>query len=114
MSAETAAVLELPPQEPPKRRRGRRPVGETEQSDAQVLFYLAEKTPGGQELVLGERFETEGHAMVEALKRDVPFYRVEAWKSRAVVKDGSVEIKKQPVSAEVADSRADGFRKTNR
>jgi hypothetical protein len=68
----------------------------------------------GRELVLGERFETEGLAMVEALKRDVPFYRVEVWKSRAVVKDGTVEIKKEPVTAEVADPRADGFRKTNR
>jgi hypothetical protein len=33
------------------------------------------------------------------------------WKSRAVVKDGVVEIKKEPMTAEVA---ANGFRKTNR
>jgi hypothetical protein len=80
----------------------------------QVLFYLGERSQDSRDLVLGERFESEGLAMVEALKRDVPFYRVEVWKSRAVVKDGSVEIKKEPVTAELADPRADGFRKTNR
>jgi hypothetical protein len=37
--------------------------------------------------------------MVESLKRDVPYYRVEVWRSRAIVKEGTVEIKKEPVSA---------------
>ena len=37
--------------------------------------------------------------MVESLKRDVPYYRVEVWRSRAIVKEGSVEIKKEAVSA---------------
>jgi hypothetical protein len=97
-----------------KARRGRRPAEQQQQSEVQVLFYLGERSQESRDLVLGERFETEGLAMVEALKRDVPFYRVEVWKSRAVVKDGTVEIKKEPVTAEVADPRADGFRKTNR
>jgi hypothetical protein len=114
MSAEAVPVLEMPSESAAKPRRGRRPAEQKQQSDVQVLFYLSEQSQEGRELVLGERFETEGLAMVEALKRDVPFYRVEVWKSRAVVKDGSVEIKKEPVAAEVADPRADGFRKTNR
>jgi hypothetical protein len=114
MSTEAATVLEMPTEEVPKRKRGRRPVEEKEPSGAQVLFYLAERTQGGHDLVLGEKFETEGHAMIESLKRDVPFYRVEVWKSRALVKDGAVEIKKEPLTAEVAECRADGFRKANR
>jgi hypothetical protein len=114
MSAEGVAVLEMPGEPVVKTRRGRRPAEDKQQSEAQVHFYLGERSQEGRDLKLGERFETEGLAMVEALKRDVPFYRVEVWKSRAVVKEGSVEIKKEPVTAEVADPRADGFRKTNR
>ena len=37
--------------------------------------------------------------MVESLKRDLPYYRVEVWRSRAIVKEGSVEIKKEAISA---------------
>jgi hypothetical protein len=114
MSAEAVAVLEMPGEPAAKARRGRRTAEEKQQGEVQVHFYLAERAPEGRDLVLGERFETEGLAMVEALKRDVPFYRVEVWKSRAVVKDGSVEIRKEPVTADIADPRADGFRKTNR
>jgi hypothetical protein len=114
MSTEAVAVLEMPAVEAPKRKRGRRAAEEKAANGAQVLFYLAERTQGGHDLVLGEKFETEGHAIIESLKRDVPFYRVEIWKSRAMVKDGAVEIKKEPVSAEVAEAQADGFRKTNR
>ena len=114
MSAEAVAVLEKPSEPTAKPRRGRRPAEQKQQTEGQVLFYLGERSQEGRDLVLGARFESEGLAMVEALKRDVPFYRVEVWKSRAVVKDGTVEIKKEPVTAEVADPRADGFRKTNR
>jgi hypothetical protein len=114
MSAEAVAIFEMPGEPAAKTRRGRRRAEDKQQSEAQVLFYLGERSQEGRDLKLGERFETEGLAMVEALKRDVPFYRVEVWKSRAVVKEGSVEIKKEPVTAEVADPRADGFRKTNR
>ena len=114
MSVDAVAVLEIPSEPAAKAGRGRRPAEQKQQSEVQVLFYLGERSQESPDLVLGERFETEGLAMVEALKRDVPFYRIEVWKSRAVVKDGSVEIKKEPVTAELADPRADGFRKTNR
>ena len=114
MSTEAVAMLEMSSEPAAKARRGRRPAEQKQQTEVQVLFYLGERSEEGRELVLGERFETEGLAMVEALKRDVPFYRVEVWKSRAVVKDGTVEIKKEQVAAELADHRADGFRKTNR
>jgi hypothetical protein len=114
MSSEAVAVLDMPNEPAAKPRRGRRPAEQKQQSEVQVLFYLGERSQENRDLVLGSRFETEGLAMVEALKRDAPFYRVEVWKSRAVVKDGSVEIKKEPVTAELADPRADGFRKTNR
>jgi len=111
MTAEATAVVEMPAEAASKSRRGKRAAEGREISSAQVFFYLAERGQDSPDLVLGERFESEGHAMIEALKRDVPFYKVEMWKSRAVVKDGVVEIKKEPMTAEVA---ANGFRKTNR
>jgi len=111
MTAEATAVVEMPAEVSSKGRRGKRVAEGRETSSAQVFFYLAERGQDCPDLVLGERFESEGHAMIEALKRDVPFYKVEMWKSRAVVKDGVVEIKKEPMTAEVA---ANGFRKTNR
>ena len=109
MTAESTAVVEMPAEA--KGRRSKRAAEGRETSSAQAFFYLAERGQDSPDLVLGERFESEGHVMIEALKRDVPFYKVELWKSRAVVKDGAVEIKKEPMTAEVA---ANGFRKTNR
>ena len=65
-----------------------------------MLYFLgAGGENDGQPLVLKEQFSNEGDAMVESLKRDVPYYRVEVWRSRAIVKEGSVEIKKEAVSA---------------
>ena len=93
MPAGTAAVGET------KRRRKR---GEAERaSDGSLVLYFlgAGGESDGQPLVLKEKFPNEGGAMVEALKRDVPYYRVEVWRSRAIVKEGSVEIKKEAVSA---------------
>ncbi len=111
MTAEATAVVEMPAEAASKSRRGKRAAEGRETSSAQAFFYLAERGQDSPDLVLGERFESEGHAMIEALKRDAPFYKVEMWKTRAVVKDGAVEIKKEPITAEVA---ANGFRKTNR
>ena len=86
MTAEATAVVEMPAEAASKSRRGKRAAEGRETSSAQVFFYLAERGQDSPDLVLGERFESEGHAMIEALKRDVPFYKVEMWKSRAVVK----------------------------
>jgi hypothetical protein len=36
--------------------------------------------------------------MIESLRRGAPYYRVEIWQARAVVKDGSVEVKKDQLS----------------
>ena len=110
---EVPALVERPEKATTKPRRGRKSADEKEQGGTQVLFFLGEKSSDGG-LILPEKFDSEGLAMVEALKRDVPFYRVEIWKSRAIVKDGSVEIKKEPAPIESAERRADGFRTTNR
>ena len=111
MTAEATAVVEMLAEAASTSRRRKRAAEGRETGSAQVFFYLAERGQDSPDLVLGERFESEGHAMIEALKRDAPFYKVEMWKSRAVVKDGVVEIKKEPITGEVA---ANGFRKTNR
>jgi len=47
--------------------------------------------------VLKEKFENEGHAIVASLTRGKPYYRVEIWQSKAIVKDGAVTVEKQPV-----------------
>ena len=112
-TVEMPALVEKPAKATAKPRRGRRPAGEGEQGSTQVLFFLGEKNSDGRGLILDQKFDSEGLAMVEALKRDVSFYRVEVWKSRAVVKEGAVEIRKEPAPAESTERRADGFRTTN-
>jgi hypothetical protein len=93
MLAGTAAAGE-------KKRRRKRGEAERAPDGSLVLYFLgAGGESDGQPLVLKEKFPNEGGAMVEALKRDVPYYRVEVWRSRAIVKEGSVEIKKEAVSA---------------
>ena len=66
MSADAVTVLEMPSEPAAKPRRGRRPAEQKEQSEVQVLFYLGERSQEGRDFVLGDRFETEGLAMVEA------------------------------------------------
>lgn len=96
MSAEVATVpLESPPVTENKRRGRKR--NDTKGEDPLVLFFLAEATSGSGALVLKEKFENEGHAMVASLTRGKAYYRVEVWQSRAVVKDGHVTVEKQPV-----------------
>jgi hypothetical protein len=103
MSTEAARVMPIPAATTAaneKKQRRRRGDAGRAPDDSLVLYFLG--TGGendGQPLVLKEKFSNEGGAMVEALKRDVPYYRVEVWRSRAIVKDGSVEIKKEAVSA---------------
>jgi len=115
MTAEATAVLGMPDEVTApgthSPRRSRRAAEAKEPGGSLVFFYLAEGGKDSPDLVLGERFESEGHAMIAALKRDVPFYKVEVWKSSTVVKDGAVEIRKEPVTEVVA---ANGFRKANR
>ena len=36
--------------------------------------------------------------MIESLKKGVPYFRIEVWKARAVVKDGGVEVMKDQIS----------------
>ena len=103
MSTDSARVMPMPGATAPgseRKRRRRSTEGEKEQNGSLVLYFLgAGGENDGQPLVLKEKFSNEGDAMVESLKRDVPYYRVEVWRSRAIVKEGSVEIKKEAVSA---------------
>jgi hypothetical protein len=103
MSTETARVMPMPGMAGPSGERKRRRRGaeaEKDRGGSLVLYFLgAGSENDGQPIVLKEQFSNEGGAMVESLKRDVPYYRVEVWRSRAIVKEGTVEIKKEPVSA---------------
>jgi hypothetical protein len=101
MSGE-AKLIPLPtpeaPAAPEKRRRGR-PAESKEKNNAMVLFYLGEASeePSGR-VTLKEECASEGEAMVESLKKGVPYFRIEVWKARAVVKDGGVEVTKDQIS----------------
>ena len=53
-----------------------------------------------EQLVLKEKFDSEGAVMVESFKRGEPYYRVEVWQSRAIVNDGVVAIEKEPVKTQ--------------
>ncbi len=103
MSTETARVMSMPGMVAPSGERKRRRRGaeaERDRGGSLVLYFLGVGSENdGQPIVLKEQFSNEGGAMVESLKRDVPYYRVEVWRSRAIVKEGTVEIKKEPVSA---------------
>ena len=103
MSTEAARVMPMPGTAAPggeRKRRRRGAEAEKDRGESLVLYFLsAGGENDGQPIVLKEQFSNEGGAMVESLKRDVPYYRVEVWRSRAIVKEGTVEIKKEPVSA---------------
>lgn len=100
MSAETAVMPKPPAARPEGRRRGRRSNDGRERAPL-VHFYVAEPGSDPSVLVLKEKFEDEGHAVVASLTRGKPYYRVEIWQSRAVVKDGDVTVEKQAVRDEV-------------
>jgi len=82
-----------------EKRRGRKP-SEPKDKGPLILFCLAEGRPNSEQLVLKERFDSEGAVMVESFKRGEPYYRVEVWQSRAVVNDGVVAIEKEPVKVQ--------------
>jgi hypothetical protein len=83
----------------PERRRRGRPAEAKEKSSGTALFYLGE---AGEQIsgriTLKEECASEGEAMVESLKKGVPYFRIEVWKARAVIKDGGVEVIKDQIS----------------
>jgi len=94
-----------PGPEPPvitERRRSRKPAEGKEKSNSMVLFYLGESgEQNNGRIALKEKFGCEGEAMVESLKKGVPYYRIEVWQARAVVKEGAVEVRKDQISVRV-------------
>ena len=83
-----------------EKRRGRKPA-EAKDKGPLILFFMAEGKPTSEQIVLKEKFSSEGAVMVEAFKRGEPYYRVEVWQSHAVVNDGVVAIEKEPVKAQM-------------
>jgi hypothetical protein len=83
-----------------EKRRGRKPSEAKDKGRPLILFFLAEGRPTSEQIVLKEKFGSEGAVMVEAFKRGEPYYRVEVWQSHAVVNDGVVAIEKAPVKVQ--------------
>jgi hypothetical protein len=100
MNSETSArVMPMPAAAEERKRPGRKSAESKEKGGSRVLFYLGDGgTTEGQRVVLKEACAGEGEAMIESLKRGAPYYRVEIWQARAIVKDGSVEVKKDQLS----------------
>ena len=96
MNSEAATLTPPSAVETEGKRRGRKP-SDPRDKDPLTLFFLAEATSSNGALVLKEKFENEGHAIVASLTRGKPYYRVEIWQSKAIVKDGAVTVEKQPV-----------------
>jgi hypothetical protein len=95
-----ARVMPMPPTNgTDEKRRGRKP-GEPKDKGTLILFCLAEGRSNGEQLVLKEKFDSEGAVMVESFKRGEPYYRVEVWQSRAKVNGGVVAIEKEPVKTQ--------------
>ena len=99
MNSEAGARVMPMPAAEERKRPGRKPAESRERTGSRVLFCLGEGgTTAGDRLVLKEECAGEGEAMIESLKRGAPYYRVEIWQARAVVKDGSVEVKRDQLS----------------
>lgn len=99
MSSEARVMPVSPATGNEEKRRGRKP-SEAKDKGPLILFFLAEGKPTSDQIVLKEKFGSEGAVMVEAFKRGEPYYRVEVWQSRAMVNDGVVAIEKEPVKAQ--------------
>ena len=70
-----------------RKRPGRKPAENRDKSGSRVLFCLGEGgTVAGDRVVLKEECASEGEAMIESLKRGAPYYRVEIWQARAVLR----------------------------
>ena len=92
---ETAAVSREKTAAKKGGRRARRLNGE-EQSGTKCRFFLQAKSPDSKErLALGEEMESEEQALVESLKRDVPFLRIEAWTAYADRQGPDMVIRKR-------------------
>jgi hypothetical protein len=99
MNSETRPMTRPPKTGNEERRRGRKP-GEPKDKGTLILFFLAEGGGNSEELLLKEKFDSEGEVMVESFKRGQPYYRVEVWRSRAKVNDGVVAIEKEPLKTQ--------------
>lgn len=76
-------------------RRARRSKGE-EPSGIKCRYFLqAPSSANKEQLVLGEEMESEEQALVESLKRSVPFLRVEAWTAFADRQGSDMVIRKR-------------------
>ena len=82
-----------------EKKSGRRPrrAQAEEHSGAKCRFFLQATSPtnGKDRLALGDELETEEQALVESLKRDIPFLRVEAWTAYADRQGTDMVIRKR-------------------
>ena len=99
MNSEARVMPMSPATRTEEKRRGRK-QSEAKDKGPLILFFLADGRPTNEQIVLKEKFGSEGAVMVEAFKRGEPYYRVEVWQSHAVVNDGVVAIEKEPVKVQ--------------
>ena len=76
MNSEARVMSMSPATRTEEKRRGRKP-SEAKDKGPLILFFLADGRPTNEQIVLKEKFGSEGAVMVEAFKRGEPYYRVE-------------------------------------
>jgi hypothetical protein len=93
METKTAGIANASPESDGRTRRRRR-----NGDDLKGRFFLPKAGSTIKSLELGQELPTEGAALVEALKRDQPFYVVTVWRAVPQQNGGDPVITKQAVT----------------
>lgn len=94
METKTVGVTSDAGARPERATRRRRRNGD----DSKARFFLPKAGSSLRSPELGQEFPSEGAALVEALKRDQPFYLVTVWRAVPQQNGGDPVITKQAVT----------------
>ena len=86
-------LAEVPPAAKPKR-KGKKTQ---ERSETSVRRYFMGES-SGERITLDREFPSEVEAQLESLKQNQPYHTVESWRAVADLSDGSIAVRKRPVS----------------
>lgn len=86
-------LAEVPTAAKPKRKaRKTQDRGET----SVRRYFMGESS--GERITLDREFPSEVEAQLESLKQNQPYHTVESWRAVADLSDGSIAVRKRPVS----------------
>jgi hypothetical protein len=76
------------------KRKGRK---SQERSETSIRRYFMGES-SGERITLDREFPSEVEAQLESLKQNQPYHTVESWRAVADLSDGSIAVRKRPVS----------------